>query len=105
CPKCHVSFTKADGCNKMTCRCGYVMCYLCRKDLRQESYAHCQKCKKCNKCDLYKTEDEEKVIREAATKARNEFLKSHPEARDVSLLENTSIGPVATESMYSKFYL
>ncbi|CAG8522921.1 6090_t:CDS:2 [Funneliformis mosseae] len=107
CPKCHVSFTKADGCNKMTCRCGYVMCYLCRKDLRQESYAHfCdhfrpipgQKCKKCNKCDLYKTEDEEKVIREAATKARNEFLKSHPEARDVSLLENTSIGPVATEN-------
>jgi hypothetical protein len=26
----------------MTCRCGYAMCYLCRKDLRQESYAHCK---------------------------------------------------------------
>ncbi|CAB4425721.1 unnamed protein product [Rhizophagus irregularis] len=106
CPKCHISFTKADGCNKMTCRCGYVMCYLCRKDLRQESYAHfCdhfrpipgQKCKKCNKCDLYKTEDEEKVIKEAATKARNEFLKSHPEARGVNLLENNVIGPVTNE--------
>lgn len=58
-----------------------------------------QKCKKCNKCDLYKTEDEEKVIKEAATKARNEFLKSHPEARGVNLLENNVIGPVTNEGM------
>jgi hypothetical protein len=56
-----------------------------------------QKCKRCNKCDLYKTEDEEKVIKEAAAKARNEFLKSHPEARDVNLLENAAIGPIASE--------
>ncbi|CAJ0918098.1 19894_t:CDS:2 [Entrophospora sp. SA101] len=109
CPKCHVSFTKADGCNKMTCRCGYVMCYLCRKDLRQESYAHfCdhfrpipgQKCKKCNKCDLYKTEDEEKVVKEAAAKARAEYIKLHPEARDVNLLENTAIGPIKNDGMH-----
>ncbi|CAG8564807.1 10844_t:CDS:2 [Paraglomus brasilianum] len=106
CPKCHVSFTKADGCNKMTCRCGYVMCYLCRKDLRQESYAHfCdhfrpvpgQKCKKCNKCDLYKPEDEEKVVREAATKARAEFMRTHPEFKNINLLDNTAIGPRTNE--------
>ncbi|RHZ49019.1 hypothetical protein Glove_535g42 [Diversispora epigaea] len=106
CPKCHVSFTKSDGCNKMTCRCGYLMCYLCRKDLRQESYTHfCdhfrpipgQKCKKCNKCDLYKTEDEEIVIKEAAAKARAEYIKSHPEAKDVNFLENTAIGPVKND--------
>ncbi|RIB02557.1 hypothetical protein C2G38_2049976 [Gigaspora rosea] len=113
CPKCHVSFTKADGCNKMTCRCGYVMCYLCRKDLRQESYAHfCdhfrpipgQKCKKCTKCDLYKTEDEEKVIKEAAAKARAEFIKTHPEAREANLLQNAAIGPVAgdEEKLFSE---
>ncbi|CAG8456163.1 5751_t:CDS:2 [Acaulospora morrowiae] len=106
CPKCHVSFTKSDGCNKMTCRCGYVMCYLCRKDLRQESYAHfCdhfrpipgQKCKKCNKCDLYKTEDEEIVIKEAAAKARAEFIKAHPEAKEANILENTAIGPIVND--------
>ena len=63
-----------------------------------------QKCKKCNKCDLYKTEDEEKIIKEAAMKARNEFLKSHPEARDVNLLENIAIGPV-TEGMLIMLYI
>lgn len=25
CPLCHVSFVKSDGCNKLTCPCGYVM--------------------------------------------------------------------------------
>ncbi|CAG8745144.1 7019_t:CDS:2, partial [Dentiscutata heterogama] len=54
-----------------------------------------QKCKKCTKCDLYKTEDEEKVIKEAAAKARAEFIKTHPEAREANLLQNAAIGPVA----------
>ncbi|CAG8764574.1 26380_t:CDS:2, partial [Dentiscutata erythropus] len=85
CPKCHVSFTKADGCNKMTCRC---VCDHFRP-------IPGQKCKKCTKCDLYKTEDEEKVIKEAAAKARAEFIKTHPEAREANLLQNAAIGPVA----------
>ena len=51
------------------------------------------------------TEDEEKVIKEAATKARNEFLKSHPEARDASLLENTAIGPITSEGKVYNSYL
>ncbi|KAF2489342.1 hypothetical protein BU16DRAFT_575694 [Lophium mytilinum] len=27
CPKCNLSFVKSTGCNKLTCVCGYTMCY------------------------------------------------------------------------------
>lgn len=33
CPRCGLSFVKSSGCNKLTCTCGYSMCYLCRKAL------------------------------------------------------------------------
>ncbi|PYI24324.1 hypothetical protein BO99DRAFT_398398 [Aspergillus violaceofuscus CBS 115571] len=33
CPRCGLSFVKSTGCNKLTCVCGYSMCYLCRKAL------------------------------------------------------------------------
>jgi hypothetical protein len=44
CAICNIRFSKLDGCNKMTCPlCKYVMCYVCRKDIRQQGYAHfCQ---------------------------------------------------------------
>lgn len=43
CPECGLSFVKDNGCNKITCRCGYVMCFVCRKGIAGERYAHfCQ---------------------------------------------------------------
>ncbi|CAO3674489.1 unnamed protein product [Umbelopsis vinacea] len=88
CPTCNLSFQKSDGCNKMTCRCGYTMCYVCRKDIGKESYAHfCQhfrelpgrSCTECTKCDLYKTESEDLSVRRAARKAKQEYLAAHPD--------------------------
>ncbi|ORY07591.1 hypothetical protein K493DRAFT_251010 [Basidiobolus meristosporus CBS 931.73] len=102
CPKCQLSFTKSDGCNKMTCRCGYQMCYICRKDIRQESYSHfCdhfrdipgQSCTACNKCDLYKVQSEEKAVKEAATRAHAEFLAANPEITHSSSADLDHIGP------------
>ena len=33
CPRCGTGFVKSSGCNKLTCVCGYSMCYLCRQAL------------------------------------------------------------------------
>ncbi|KAI1709131.1 cutC family domain-containing protein [Ditylenchus destructor] len=31
CPRCNLAFVKSEKCNKMICRCGLTMCYICRK--------------------------------------------------------------------------
>lgn len=78
CPKCHLSFVKSSGCNKLVCNCGYTMCYICRGEITsKEGYAHfCQhfrphggRCSECERCDLYGDEDEGDAIRRAAEKA------------------------------------
>ncbi|KAF2091700.1 hypothetical protein K490DRAFT_32039 [Saccharata proteae CBS 121410] len=81
CPQCNLSFVKSAGCNKLTCVCGYTMCYVCRARIGTEAYAHfCQhfrerggQCQECDKCDLYKVEDEEMAVRKAAEKAEREW--------------------------------
>ena len=85
CPQCGLGFIKESGCNKLTCRCGYTICYICRQALRSvsgaEAYTHfCQhfrpaggKCGSCNKCDLYQIDDEEILIRKAGETAEKEW--------------------------------
>lgn len=86
CPICHISFIKSDGCNKLTCPCGYVMCYVCRADIRDDGYQHfCQHfrqvpgtpCSECDACGLYVNEDEAMAIRHAALTAEEEYWKQH----------------------------
>ena len=85
CPRCGLGFIKDSGCNKLTCVCGYIMCYLCREGLGNggggEGYRHfCQhfrptgdKCGECDRCDLYRTEDEDGLIRRAGEIAEREW--------------------------------
>ena len=44
CPKCKTGFVKSDGCNKMACPCGVMLCYICREVLDMTNpYGHfCQ---------------------------------------------------------------
>ncbi|KAK5018582.1 hypothetical protein LTR39_000900 [Cryomyces antarcticus] len=90
CPKCNLSFVKSSGCNKLTCICGYQMCYVCRQEIGKESYQHfCQhfrpggerSCAECEKCDLYRTEDEDVVIKRAAEKAEKEWKDGEAKER------------------------
>ncbi|KAI7875831.1 uncharacterized protein EV154DRAFT_526343 [Mucor mucedo] len=101
CPNCSLSFQKSDGCNKIVCRCGYAMCYICRKDIGEESYNHfCQhfrarpgsNCSSCNKCDLYKTAPDDEAVQLAATRAKNQYLQAHPDIHTTNLV----IGPKRT---------
>lgn len=92
CPRCGTSFVKSSGCNKLTCVCGYSMCYLCRKNIGKagstnpeeggEGYRHfCehfrptpgQKCSECDKCDLYRAEDEDGQVRRAGEEAERRW--------------------------------
>lgn len=80
CPRCNASFVKEMGCNKMTCQCGYKMCYVCRRDIggqegEDAGYQHfCQHfrpqgdgrpCTSCNKCNLWQKEDTNAILQKA----------------------------------------
>ncbi|ETN47138.1 uncharacterized protein HMPREF1541_01328 [Cyphellophora europaea CBS 101466] len=92
CPRCGTAFVKSSGCNKLTCVCGYSMCYLCRANIGKagaagnaegaEGYRHfCEhfrpnagrKCTECDKCDLYREEDEDEAVRRAGELAEQEW--------------------------------
>lgn len=85
CPRCQMSFVKSSGCNKLTCVCGYQMCYVCRKDIGSgEGYRHfCEHfrpnggrgCTECSKCDLYRCEDDEVVVKKAKEEAEKQWME------------------------------
>jgi hypothetical protein len=56
CPRCGLSFVKSSGCNKLTCVCGYAMCYLCRKALGPKST---RQPRRARRVDIDVMEDEE----------------------------------------------
>ncbi|KAI0997283.1 hypothetical protein K3495_g10903 [Podosphaera aphanis] len=85
CPRCNTSFVKSSGCNKLTCICGYQMCYVCRKEIGNgEGYRHfCEhfrpngdrECHECSKCDLYHCEDNDAVVRKAKQEAERQWME------------------------------
>ncbi|KAL7919719.1 hypothetical protein ACQKWADRAFT_187985 [Trichoderma austrokoningii] len=95
CPRCNTSFVKNAGCNKLTCPCGYKMCYVCRADLTEEGYRHfCdhfrpdgdpRPCLECDRCNLWESEDVDQVLHEAREEAERKWKDA--EQRDLSAPE------------------
>ncbi|KAK8176118.1 hypothetical protein IWX90DRAFT_511672 [Phyllosticta citrichinensis] len=83
CPRCHMSFVKSSGCNKLLCPCGYSMCYICRAPIGTgEGYGHfCphfrerpgERCSVCDKCDLYQVDEEDVMTQRVAQRAEREW--------------------------------
>ncbi len=84
CAKCGAGFYKEEGCNKMTCRCGALMCYICRATIPPKvGYAHfCQHnppvgkpCTKCTACLLWTNaaQDDARAVEEARKAAQREL--------------------------------
>lgn len=92
CPRCNTSFVKNAGCNKLTCPCGYRMCYVCRADLGDEGYRHfCdhfrpdgdpRPCRECDRCNLWEAEDVDRVLDQARAEAERAWRER--ERRDLS---------------------
>ncbi|KAI0815818.1 hypothetical protein GGR55DRAFT_364712 [Xylaria sp. FL0064] len=88
CPRCNTCFVKMEGCNKLTCPCGYKMCYVCRKDIGapNEGYQHfCphfrpegdgRPCTECNKCNLWETENTDAILRKAKADAERRWRET-----------------------------
>ncbi|KAK2590210.1 hypothetical protein QQS21_012113 [Conoideocrella luteorostrata] len=111
CPRCNTSFVKNAGCNKLTCPCGYKMCYVCRADLSDEGYRHfCdhfrpdgdpRPCTQCDKCNLWESEDIDTVLREAREVAERKWKEM--EQRELSGAEKAYLETgVASHGVHSR---
>jgi hypothetical protein len=101
CPQCNLGFVKSEGCNKLVCLCGYAMCYVCRQGLAGEGYGHfCQHfrerpgeaCQECGKCDLYRVENEERVLGRARETAEREWWDGQGEGAKEGLGKSVEEG-------------
>lgn len=80
CPKCGKQILKQDGCNKVICFCGGMLCDYCGKDITKEGYQHFEgpslsKSKKCPTHDNFHERRKAEVSKaeaEAIKKAREE---------------------------------
>lgn len=64
CHKCKSNIVKMDGCNKINCQCGSVICDVCSKDITKEGYKHFNNPKIIeNKCPLY-DDSKERAVKE-----------------------------------------
>ncbi|XP_038068146.1 uncharacterized protein LOC119737681 [Patiria miniata] len=83
CHRCKTGIMKDQGCNKMTCRCGAKMCYICRKPNIDYNHfcSHArnpgQGCTQCTQCSLWTdpAEDDARAVKELEKELQTEREK------------------------------
>ncbi|XP_071445941.1 uncharacterized protein [Hetaerina americana] len=80
CWKCSRKFIKESGCNKMTCTCGALMCYICRKPVTGYQHFNPYKDRPSNLCPLYSDDVELHVrsVQTEAEKAKEDIMRQNP---------------------------
>jgi hypothetical protein len=95
CNICHAELIKMDGRNKLKCRCGNTMCYVCRQTISSNytHFCHCsvlrgepgKPCQICNKCSVAEIEVEDNEALDAKEEALKELVDKKPELLDLEI--------------------
>ncbi|GAA5924688.1 hypothetical protein JCM3775_005445 [Rhodotorula graminis] len=117
CGRCGAALQKETGngaCNKVVCRCGFIYCHACRREIPSwQGYGHfCphprdptrvrregdKACDECDKCSLWDEPDEVERVKEAVERARVVWAAEHPAwAKKVDLEAPVAFQPDAQE--------
>ncbi|GAA5894996.1 hypothetical protein JCM8208_000081 [Rhodotorula glutinis] len=117
CGRCGAALQKETGngaCNKVVCRCGFIYCHACRREIPSwQGYGHfCphprdparvrregdKACDECDKCSLWDEPDEVERVKEAVERARVIWAAEHPAwAKKVDLETPVAFQPDAQE--------
>ncbi|KAL2650656.1 hypothetical protein R1flu_018784 [Riccia fluitans] len=88
CLFCSAELLKNEGCNKIVCRCGQKMCYICREAIKDYSHfcPHIRSrrdlkepCKECSLCCLWTKDDEREVVEAAKSAALEKLASNYPD--------------------------
>lgn len=98
CPKCQVKILKDDGCNKVVCTCGGMLCDYCGKDISGVGYVHFdgstgKKCPTYDNFHIRRNKEVERAEAEAQEKVRRENPSIDAEDLKIKFAEATKSPP------------
>ncbi|XP_046677920.1 uncharacterized protein LOC124365871 isoform X1 [Homalodisca vitripennis] len=80
CYKCNSQFVKEVGCNKMTCNCGALMCYICRQPVKDYTHFNGPGGDNHNRCELFSDDAavHDRPVAAAAQQAFQQLAANNP---------------------------